>query len=265
MRTFIICCVLIICVSLSLLAIWAASGLKKHNFEGACQTCHVNNPDKNNPEENLVFTNDIESLCAKCHMINQQKSHPINVRPSKDIPLMEHLNKNGLVTCTTCHDVHKEDKTSKASELAGLLRGHTTGRAFCGICHNSGTLETKWRHQTAIQYAHPYGKLIQDPGGAQLDKYSVECLSCHDGTVSKFPRVEVKKGVWQHGMGESHPIGIEYPRSNTLTDRESLPKEVRLFNGRVGCLSCHEIYSKERDMLIMNNRGSRLCLTCHKM
>jgi len=264
MKTFLICCVFIIFVFLFLLTIWAISNFKKHNFEGACQTCHANNPE-DNKGQGMVFTDEIERLCVKCHAINQQKSHPINMRPSKDTPLVAHLNKNGFVTCATCHDVHKEDKTSNTSELAGLLWGHTTGRAFCDICHNSEALESKWRHQTAIQYAHPYGKLIQDPDGALLDKYSIECLSCHDGTVSKFPRVEVKKGIWQHGIGDSHPIGIDYPRSNDLTDPESLPKEVRLFNGRVGCLSCHEIYSKERNMLVMNNRGSRLCMTCHKM
>lgn len=227
--------------------------------------CHINTPDKDSRLQDLSFTDEVDKLCARCHTINQQKSHPIKIKPSKDIPLAAHLDKNGLITCTTCHDVHKEDKTSNSSELSGLLWGHITGRAFCGLCHNNETLDVKWRHQTAIPFAHSYGKYVSSGGGGQLDKYSRECLSCHDGTISKFPQVEVQQGVWQHKTGTSHPIGIEYPRSGDFAYPGSLPDEIELFDGKVGCLSCHRIYNnRQHNMLVMNNNKSRLCLTCHK-
>jgi hypothetical protein len=178
--------------------------------------------------------------------------------------LTAHLDKNGLITCTTCHDIHKEDTTSNKSELSGLLWGHLNGRAFCSLCHTSEATNTNWQHQTAIPYAHSYGKLVQTADGTQLDKLSTECLSCHDGTISQFPQITVKQGIWQHEIGESHPIGVDYPRSEEFTSPEALPKEIRLFDGKIGCLSCHEVYDKEYKMLSMTNRRSRLCLTCHK-
>lgn len=242
----------------------AVSNLKVHDFQGQCAMCHVSIPDKNSAVQGLIFVDEIDILCSKCHTINKQKSHPIKIRPNRNIPLQAHLDKNGLITCTTCHDIHKEDKTLNKFELSGLLWGHVKARAFCALCHNKEALDATWRHQTAIPYAHSSGKLIQNSNGAVLDKFSTECLSCHDGTISKFPRVEVKQGVWQHEIGESHPIGIEYPRSPDFRNPESLPKEIQLFGGKVGCLSCHEIYGKENRMMVMNNDRSRLCFACHR-
>ena len=248
----------------SLYIIFAISSGKMHDFQDKCSMCHVNVPGEDTKGQELIFTDEIDRLCVRCHTINERMSHPIKIRPRKEIPLAAHLDKNAAMTCSTCHDVHKEDKTSDDSELSGLLWGHVRGRAFCSLCHSEETLGAAWRHQTAIPYAHPYGKLIETAGGSLLDKFSAECLSCHDGTISKAPQVEVKQGVWQHGIGMSHPVGVEYPRFGDFTYPESLPEEVRLFDGRIGCLSCHEIYTEEKNMLVMNNRGSRLCLTCHK-
>lgn len=226
--------------------------------------CHLTSPDENASAKDLVFKNEIDKLCEKCHSINKQKSHPINMRPKDNIPLKTHLDKNGLFTCTTCHDVHKENKTSNKQELSGLLWGHIKGRAFCRLCHSQETLTGDWRHQTALNYAHSFGKFTPDLEGLILDKYSIECLSCHDGTISKYPQVEVKQGVWQHTGGSQHPIGIDYPNSQDFTYSGALPEEIRLFDGKVGCLSCHEMYSKEYKKLSMSNKKSRLCLACHK-
>lgn len=264
MKKFILYCGCLFFIISSLCLIFALSGRKMHDFQGKCSMCHVNVSGKDAEGQKLIFVDEIDKLCSQCHAINERMSHPIKIRPQKQTPLAAHLDKNGAMTCTTCHDIHKEDKTSDSSELSGLLWGHVKGRAFCSICHGEETSGEKWKHQTAIPYAHPEGKLTERPGGSLVDTFSVECLSCHDGTISKEPQVQVKGGMWQHGIGMSHPIGVDYPRSEDFAYPESLPKEVRLFDGKVGCLSCHEIYAKEKNMLVMNNRGSRLCLSCHK-
>lgn len=260
----IIYCVTFLFIFSCLCIILAVSSFNAHNFEGKCLMCHETIPDKNTKTQNLTFVDGIDKLCSRCHTIDLQKSHPIKVKPDKNIPLMQHLDKDGLLTCTTCHDVHKEDKTANKSEPAGLLWGHIKGRAFCSLCHNKEALDTAWRHQTAIPFAHSSGKLMEVSDGALLDKFSIECLSCHDGTISKFPKVEIKQGVWRHGIGMSHPVGIDYPRSDDFTYIESLPREIELFDGKVGCLSCHQIYNNAPYMLTMDNKGSRLCLSCHR-
>lgn len=264
MKKFKIYCWTFLLVISCLSVIQAVSNFKAHDFQGQCLMCHIDIPGGDKKNGGLMFVDEIDKLCDKCHKNIKEKSHPINIKPDKDIPLAMHLDKNGRLTCSTCHDVHKEDKTKNKAELPGFLWGHVTGRAFCSLCHNKEILGAGWRHQTTIPYAHPYGKLVQNPYGGQLDKYSVECLSCHDNTISKFPQVNVQQGLWRHSMGDSHPIGINYPRSNNFIYPELLPREIKLFDGKIGCLSCHEIYSRENNMLVMNNKKSVLCLSCHK-
>lgn len=107
---------------------------------------------------------------------------------------------------------------------------------------------------------------------------SMVCLSCHDGTVatSTIDSAHAILAGLREGFAlgpdyalHDHPIGIEYPRA----DREYRPKSfvlatgvVRLPGGRVECDSCHDPHNKYGidGMLVMSNRRSALCLTCHK-
>lgn len=155
----------------SFFIIWALSNFKIHDFAGKCSICHANIPAKDDKVQDMIFVNEIDLLCAQCHTISRQMSHPIKIKPKKDIPLAAHLDKNGQITCSTCHDVHKEDKVSSKFELEGLLWGHTKGKSFCFLCHNQETLGAEWRHQTAIPYAHPLGKLVENAGGFHSDKF----------------------------------------------------------------------------------------------
>ena len=241
---------------------------KKHDFAGKCQLCHTDIPKAGASLQESNLIDDVDRMCANCHKVNKNTSHPTNVRPTAAIPLERFLDKAGQLTCITCHDVHKEENPSfSRQELSGLIRGHAQGRAFCFTCHNEGALGMGWR-EMSITFAHFSGELTQKAGGALLDKFSVECLSCHDGTVSKMASVDVAEGDFKHGIGLSHPVGIKYPKGslsdNDFVPPEYLPEEVKLFNGAVGCLSCHNPYGKEKGLLVKSNNRSALCLTCHK-
>ncbi|NOX97089.1 MAG: hypothetical protein GXO98_03305 [Nitrospirae bacterium] len=240
----------------------AALNSKMHNFEGKCQICHRGTPAPNAERKDIVLVDESERLCISCHTVDKKMSHPIRVVPSMPVPGEMPLDKQNRLTCITCHDVHKEDKASfRKDQLAGLLRGHVQGRAFCFICHSRDISKSSRRHQTSVSYAHGEGRLIEKKDGSLLDSFSRECLSCHDGTISKMPSVSVREGIWKHGVSLSHPIGVRYPRDGDF--RAYLPKKIRLFDGKVGCLSCHDPYAKERNLLVMSNRRSRLCLSCH--
>ncbi len=105
---------------------------------------------------------------------------------------------------------------------------------------------------------------------------SLICLGCHDGTIgtstigsSHAMLAGVREGfkmssgfVWR-----DHPIGVPYPSD----PREYHPRSfveargVRLPEGRVECVSCHDPHkgASTGNMLVMSNRRSSLCLTCH--
>ncbi|MFQ5328996.1 MAG: hypothetical protein ACE5D4_03285 [Thermodesulfobacteriota bacterium] len=96
--------------------------------------------------------------------------------------------------------------------------------------------------------------------GAPLDSESTRCLSCHNDSVP-------------YDTADHHPVGVAYSKAATLNP------SIQLFNGRVGCATCHVPYSKadhqtltERrsaipsipdPLLIMDNRRSELCQACH--
>ena len=105
---------------------------------------------------------------------------------------------------------------------------------------------------------------------------SLVCLGCHDGTVATSILTAahsmlagVREGfampdgfVWR-----DHPIGIPYEHN----PREYRPRSfveaqgVRLPEGRIECISCHDPHDALGipGMLVMSNRRSALCLTCH--
>ncbi len=69
--------------------------------------------------------------------------------------------------------------------------------------------------------------------------------------------------VWR-----DHPIGVSYPagrrgfRPMAFVQAEG---KIRLPQGRIECVSCHDPHnaSGAAKMLVMSNRRSALCLSCH--
>lgn len=85
------------------------------------------------------------------------------------------------------------------------------------------------------------------------------CLSCHDGALASAASV--------HGP-QSHPIGVDYAlarlkspeRFNDIAARG----DIRLEDGKIGCLSCHAIHMSSGG----SNRRTVIessCETCHRL
>ncbi|MFQ5494589.1 MAG: hypothetical protein ACE5EX_04335 [Phycisphaerae bacterium] len=97
---------------------------------------------------------------------------------------------------------------------------------------------------------------------------------CHDGITASEARFGT---IWNRGVGSAgdprrdHPVDVRYAdamRHNTearLRPPASLPPQIRLANGKVTCLSCHDLYNLEPHQLSVSMEGSSLCLTCHQM
>lgn len=100
------------------------------------------------------------------------------------------------------------------------------------------------------------------------DPESAACLSCHDGATASDIGSHAVAAGWAPETGE-HPIGVRVDRPNR--DRDEcrmrpvglIDPRVRLFDRAVGCGSCHSVYSKEENQLVMSNSRSALCLACH--
>lgn len=233
-----------------------------HDFsEAECPSCHVDSV--NNPREMAA---PLTELCRPCHKkITKRSSHKVDMVPElvkvpEDLPLTD-----GMVTCNTCHNIHEHRYTARG-EKTYFLRRPAPGMEFCMSCHEV-ELENN-RHIEIVAAAHIGSRYKITDKNQPLDNMSMECISCHDGNLGRTVTYKVVgKGIWSHN-DNSHPIGVNYNesrmRKGDLISRPNIDKRIRFFNGRIGCGTCHDMYSKIPGQLVMGNEGSRLCLSCHE-
>lgn len=96
-----------------------------------CINCHLTTPAPGSSpvrDNNLRFGGDLVALCSSCHG-GYRHMHPVriaiapNMKSPEDLP----LDREGKITCITCHDV---------MERMGMHRKrHVRGRGLCLNCH----------------------------------------------------------------------------------------------------------------------------------
>ncbi len=113
----------------------------------------------------------------------------------------------------------------------------------------------------------------KEPGWNSIDTFSVNCLSCHDGQNGAYGEISVRnnpasrKSERRHSAA-NHPIGMEYAGYAAFNNREfkssfTLDRNMLLIDGKVGCLTCHNPLNPAKNHLVMSDRRSALCLSCH--
>ncbi|PKN43060.1 MAG: hypothetical protein CVU59_13510 [Deltaproteobacteria bacterium HGW-Deltaproteobacteria-17] len=136
------------------------------------------------------------------------------------------------------------------SHAAVPLRAHLEG-AFLG--HSAGAEEHQRR-----SFGSP-------------DAESASCLECHDGVTA--PDAGHTTGADHRGraLADGHAVGFPYtgrttdPEGGALVQPSRIDTRIRFFDRSMGCGSCHSVYSREPNHLVMSNQGSRLCFGCHEM
>ena len=176
---------------------------------------------------------------------------------------------DGGEICVACHTTHTADTTVS---LAPLWNHEVSVLDFTSTLYSSATL-------TATDVSNPTG-------------ISRLCLSCHDGTVALDSfggatgatfidaAFNVNDGVF--GLSNDHPISFTYNDAlagtdgglRTPTDSTSnviggsfIANDL-LFgatNDQLECASCHDVHNSSGNtaLLVVDNAGSALCLTCH--
>ena len=249
-------------VTLTFALLWGEFGNSRHDFTGRCDFCHLTEPTEGNPGK---FTRDIDYLCQECHTVSLQNSHPIEMVPSMEIPEIFPLDWAGRITCSTCHDPHAENIDDNPEMLRTLARG----KSFCDMCHRD-FLPIDGRH-VGVGLAHSKSGVFEENSlySQVLDSISLQCLTCHDGVIASDTSYHASGDPLTYNQRSlSHPIGMDYAEAARhdpeLNPVEALAPEIMLPDGKVGCISCHNPYSKERMMTVVSNYGSALCLECHK-
>ncbi len=108
-----------------------------HNFIGkvGCFECHEKLP---MGDAALHLKANIEKVCMKCHArdLSRKLTHPaIGAIPKTLVPLDMPLDREGKVTCVTCHDVHMPAINKLTGKKTYYLRRMIRGKKFCYACH----------------------------------------------------------------------------------------------------------------------------------
>lgn len=260
-----------------------------HHFDLPCVTCHESQT-TNGVAWLAQLTNtsringDINWLCATagCHDFDPALSHPVGVVPKSAIGANMPLDSRSRITCLTCHD--NNDSSENLSYLdIGLERSlrRPSGMEFCARCHlkMGGTLleQSHWRFSTRahLRPMKPQSQISQDGESitADLDDESRTCLSCHDKVTVTIPALNetaAQKRARRRTMTD-HPIAMSYE----LTAVQKKPgkfkfplhkrSQIRLFDGKLGCGSCHNPYSQTEKSLVAPQTRGILCRKCHNM
>ena len=247
-----------------------------HDFTGRCSLCHEMGAG------DVVLTTDLGTeTCQECHaaIANNAYMHPVDIRPrTVHVPFDFPLSREGYLTCATCHNVHAPRQTPFGARTY-FLRRLLRGKPFCDTCHGEEDGWTATGHEGALGSAHLQTDANAFKASAAfmgIDPLSKQCISCHDGNFATS--VTINTGHWQHRASllnhdsGSHPIGIDYEAARLakggrtdLRPIDEVDPRITFYDGKVGCGSCHNPYSKIAKKLVMPNRRSRLCLACHAL
>jgi predicted CXXCH cytochrome family protein len=96
----------------------------------------------------------------------------------------------------------------------------------------------------------------------KIDNVTQYCLGCHgdDGQTGEAPKPA-------HSVGSaktSHPTDILYPAEKSgYTSTENLDPRLILREGRVSCITCHDVQNSSHELVISPASGE-LCTACHQ-
>ena len=178
--------------------------------------------------------------------------------------------------------------TGSAHDFSGLS-WNTTGE-ICIVCHiphgaiTGLTDAPLWNHKISVAVYTLYSSSTMNAVVGQPDGSSKLCLSCHDGTVAlenfsgNVGGTHYTTGSFNLGtnLSNDHPISFTYDAAlatadgglyNPVTQNSGLGGTIShdlLIGNKMQCSSCHNVHgSAYSSLLVKDNTGSALCLTCH--
>lgn len=183
--------------------------------------------------------------------------------------------------------------TGSAHDFQGLAWNDdgvvSASEQICKACHtphNAYATSPLWNHSSTVAAFTPYTNSTMNAVVGQPDAESKMCLSCHDGTVAldAFQGNSVSPATMIAGaalvgtvLTNDHPVSFTYNTALATADGGLYDPSTQnsglggtidadmLFSAKMQCSSCHDVHNSYNlaKLLVKDNAGSALCLTCH--
>jgi predicted CXXCH cytochrome family protein len=275
--------------------------MKISSMTGACGACH----NIHGGEGPKMWARKLDnygdrtaSLCISCHKKGQlaedftvgQYSHPVGAEVPNGVDVPNELplftstgeqtssNQYGLISCPTCHDVHKPSSSKKLFSFFGnsdgssgkyLRIGEQEHISLCKNCHQDKWTVTKTKHNVENIMEDEKSDALGVCGSCHLvhnglgprmwarDNITIQtdttslCLSCHaEGALAEDKTV----GKHSHPVGVSiENVAIQITKGGWVVkegdDNQTVPPSLPLYNDKgikqkssdlVGCGTCHD-------------------------
>jgi predicted CXXCH cytochrome family protein len=246
---------------------------------GICAACHLPHTSARILTKDADFTS---RLCLSCHRTSRiaenhsftGSQHPLNInalaqndKARLTLPLFDAYgiqNKNGEMTCLTCHDPHRWQPDSEEGETRTDVDGNRTtsflrkpSPQICAECHQNKFYIANSKHDLREVAAEEKNILNQIPSQSGL------CGSCHLVHNARSPFLWARKMPSENDnivqslcigchnenavarqkviKGHSHPLSVpvaEMGVGSSLPLFDSTAKKNK--DGVMGCLTCHD-------------------------
>jgi len=160
---------------------------------GPCSACHLQHASARDLSGNRDFST---RLCITCHSPGniaassqlRDNQHPLQTHAraggdASGLPLFNAAGDretSGLITCATCHDVHRWDPNSAKGEIRAAVKGDRTNSflrmpapQLCTDCHSAQAYIENSDHDLSITAPESVNTLAQNPNQSGL------CGACH--------------------------------------------------------------------------------------
>ncbi len=182
----------------------------------------------------------------------------------------------------------------------GITNRSTDETRICVFCHTphnaSASDEPLWNRTNSLSTFTVYTSATFDSTTSIADiapgpNASMQCMSCHDGTVAVNSLINPSNEFGTPTMGsgdeldaagmltnsssslgtdltDDHPVNFDYNESFLAEGIAGLNNDAAvsnlLFSGKVQCASCHDVHDNAlQPFLTVDPAQSQLCLTCH--
>lgn len=217
--------------------------------------------------------------------------------------MQKQMRRNKKIAATTMILLFLSSPVTLAGTIVGSphdFRGYRWNRSgeICTPCHAPHTTRALpaplWNLAISTPTYIMYGKTNHPTSDTRRDRrpdgMSKICLACHDGIVAPDRYGGMADGgadlTGKDPIGtnpsSNHPVSFIYDTALATADGDLFDPATRLsgligstgtidadmlFANRMECSSCHDVHNTkavpETKLLVKDNSGSGLCLTCH--